>query len=75
MGEIQAEAQGSSLETNGEAKEKEMLKIFWPCGEKPGQGCGREVYGGIGQVVKFKEPKHRAHNVVFCRKCARGRTR
>ena len=28
-------------------------KLFWPCGGSSGEGCGQEVWGHIGMVVRI----------------------
>ena len=45
--------------------------IFYPCGEDTGLGCGIECWGGVPRVKRIKKPGKRAHNVVFCSKCAK----
>lgn len=52
-------------------KKKAKTKIFWPCGDNTGLGCGKECYQGVPHILRIKQPGKRARNVVFCSKCAK----
>jgi len=47
------------------------MKLTWPCGGKSGLGCGKEVFGGVGQVLKVgRASKKSTGNEVFHIGCA-----
>lgn len=43
-----------------------MKPKFWPCGGDSGLGCGCEVWGHMGRVLRYARGKR----AVFCERCA-----
>lgn len=46
-------------------------KIFWPCGDTTGLGCGKECWQAVPHILTIKLPGQRVRNVVFCSNCAK----